>query len=117
VSALLNVLKGIGRVATSPAAMQIASLFGPLPAAILGMLGRAVATAEISVPGEKRGAERLPVAKDVFLAHFSEWSALFEAKGYRVSVPDDKLAAALNANVQAMNAMSDLIESIKIDKA
>jgi hypothetical protein len=113
---VLNVLKGLGRAATSPAAVQVASLFGPLPSAILGMLGRAAGTAEISIPGEKRGAERLPVARDVFLTQFSEWAALFAAKGYRVSVPDDKLSAAISANVQSLNAMNDLIEAIKVEK-
>lgn len=111
---LLKVLQVAGTVASA------AVKYYPPAAAIKEALTTVVGIAESVIPGEGKGSERLPVAKERFydMQSLSSMKNLMERKGYKMSIRDEKVEAAIKAEVALNNAIGDLIENgIVIEKA
>jgi len=88
----------------------------PPAAGIVSTIHTAVIKAEANYPGSGRGAEKLPAATAGFMNNMELLSGIFTAKGYKVTVDQGKLQAALNAQVAAFNAIQELQNNITIEK-
>ncbi len=94
----------------------VAPFIYPPAAGIVSTIHTAVIKAEANYPGKGRGAEKLPAAAAGFMNNMELLSGIFAAKGYKVTVDQAKLQAALSAQVVSFNAIQDLQNNITIEK-